>query len=403
MSSSSPKGVATTAIRKSRSILSGPKGTPQETICQVVDYGGTTGGSFISAMQSLARAVVRRGDRFVVVARDIPGSSWGGDLREAGAEVYFVRTGAEAVRVLQRIRPSIVHSHHNGFDLATLKTPANARIIWHARSHRQDVSLLARAKAVLKYRVFGRRVEKLITVSESLARECIAFSAPAHWVRAVKNGIDTERSRPPTPAERKAARDAFGIGAADRVVLFFERHPYKGGATLKLALEKLEDVRLLVVGGTKADRALFGGPPRVISLDRVLEAREAYWAADVLAFASENEAFGFVLAEALACGLPVAATDIPVVREICGRTFQAVLFPVRDGNAMAAALREAIGRSGLSGRDRIVERFSLERWTADILELYYSPGLETHGNRRPRAPLRRRPRGGARARTSKRP
>ncbi len=343
------------------------------TICQAIDYGGTTGGSFIPAIASLAKAATRRGDRFVVLARDIPGAIWGTDLEQAGAEVRFVRSHKELTDELRRISPSLVHSHHNLFDISVLQAPSRARIFWHARSHRQNQSVDARAKAILKYRVFGARVERLVAVSKAIADECIAFSAPPRWVRVVQNGIDTERFRPPTPAERAAARRSFGIAEDDRVVLFFERVPYKGGATLRLALKELPELSLLVVGGTQADRDLFGGPPRVISLERVAEARELYWAADVLAFASDNEAFGFVIAEALACGLPIAATDIPVVREICGDSDQVAIFPVREGAAMAAALRRIIGHTSTSGRERVIRHFSLERWTADILALYDSP------------------------------
>jgi glycosyltransferase involved in cell wall biosynthesis len=342
------------------------------TICQVADYGGTTAGSFIPAIASLSRAATRRGDHFVVLARDVPGSTWAPELETAGAEVRLVHGNKELMDALQRIQPAIVHSHYTTFDLPILGAPSKTRIFWHARSHREDVSVRARAKAVLKYRVFGRRVERLVAVSTALARECVEFSAPEPWVQVVQNGIDTERFRPPTPDERASSRRALGISERDRVVLFFERLPYKGGATLRLALNDLPELRLLVVGGAKADRDLFGGPPRVISIERVADTRSVYWAADVLAFASENEAFGFVLAEALACGLPVAATNIPVVREICGDSDQVAVFPVRDGAAMAVALSKMVGNKSLSGRERVIRHFSLERWTADILKLYDS-------------------------------
>jgi glycosyltransferase involved in cell wall biosynthesis len=343
------------------------------TICQAIDYGGTAGGSFIPAIASLARATTGRGDRFFVLARDVPGAEWGFDLERAGATVQFVHSHKELTDALQRIAPDLVHSHHNLFDLSVLRAPANPRIFWHARSHRENVSIDARARAILKYRVFGKRVERLVAVSKAIAEECIAFAAPPNWVHVVQNGIDTERFRPPEPHERAAARAAFGIHESDRVVLFFERVPYKGGATLRLALKELPELRLLVVGGTKADRDLFGAPPRIISIDTVMEPRDAYWAADVLAFASENEAFGFVIAEGLACGLPLAASDIPAVREICADSDQVAIFPLRDGPAMAAALKKMIGRRSLSGRERIIKHFSLERWTADILHLYDTP------------------------------
>jgi hypothetical protein len=54
--------------------------TSQRTVCQVIDYGGRTAGSFIPALAALARAVVARGDRFVVTATRVPGAQWSPEL-----------------------------------------------------------------------------------------------------------------------------------------------------------------------------------------------------------------------------------------------------------------------------------------------------------------------------------
>ena len=68
----------------------------QRTICQVMDYGGPTAGSFIPALVSLASAVVRNGDRFAVIARTTPHATWPAQLEAAGATVRlrFCRYGS---------------------------------------------------------------------------------------------------------------------------------------------------------------------------------------------------------------------------------------------------------------------------------------------------------------------
>jgi UDP-glucose:(heptosyl)LPS alpha-1,3-glucosyltransferase len=187
----------------------------------------------------------------------------------------------------------------------------------------------------------------------------------------VYNGIDPGRFRFPTPEERSSARARFGIAPSDRVVLFFERRPYKGGATLRRAFAKLPEHRLLVLGGSEAALDLFGTQPRVIASARIADARQAYWAADALAFPSEIEAFGVVLIEALACGLPIAASDIPVVHEICDGVESVFIYPTGDAQALADALERASSCTSIeSGRARVIERFSLEGWTRDVLALY---------------------------------
>ncbi len=341
-------------------------------VCQVIDYRAPTGGSFIPALTHLSRAIAGHGDRFAVLASDIPGASWPSELAAAGAEVQLVRNGRDVAESLRRLRPHVVHSHFNRFDIEAALADHHARVFWHVHSHRERFSAVARARAFAKYGVVGRaRVEAVITVSQAMQTECIQWFAPRDRVRVLYNGIDIEHFRPPTRQERDDARAALGIAPGEPVVLFFERVAYKGGAVVKRALQQLSGYRLIVVGGTREDRERFGDPPRVIAVERAADARRLYWAADVLAFASEREAFGLVLVEALACGIPIAASDIPVVHEICDGVENVRLFEVGNAQGLATAIEGALRYSSTSqGRVRALDRFSLDRWTGDMLELY---------------------------------
>ncbi len=341
------------------------------TIAQVVDYGGTTGGSFIPALGVLGRAAGRQGDRLTVIATEVSGAVWPAELRAAGVDVHLVRNERGVVDALRGLRPAIVHAHFTRYDLPVLRAADGADVFWHVHSHREDDSPAARAKALLKYRLFGRRVAAFVAVSQEIAREIVAWSGPARRVRVVPNGIDVDRFRPPSPAERLAARTALGIAPGDRVALFFERVPYKGGATVRAALARSPGVRALVAGGSAADRAAFGPAPRTIALERAADARALYWAADALAFASDREAFGYVLAEAMACGLPVAASDIAIVDEICGDAESVRRFPVGDATALARALEAAMDvRDRAAARLRVVGRFNVDGWAEQMLRLY---------------------------------
>lgn len=61
-----------------------------------------------------------------------------------------------------------------------------------------------------------------------------------------------------------------------------------------------------------------------------------YYNAQLLVAASTMEGFDLPVLEAMACGLPVVASDIPVHRELFGSA--ARLFPVGDADALAAAV-----------------------------------------------------------------
>ncbi len=77
---------------------------------------------------------------------------------------------------------------------------------------------------------------------------------------------------------------------------------------------------------------------------------QLYRSADIFVFPSLCESFGHPLVEAMAAGLPVLASDIPVHREICGPA--AAYFPPRDAATLAGVLRHFLiddsARSALS-------------------------------------------------------
>jgi alpha-1,3-rhamnosyl/mannosyltransferase len=64
-----------------------------------------------------------------------------------------------------------------------------------------------------------------------------------------------------------------------------------------------------------------------------------YTAAHALVFPSSDEGFGLAPVEALACGTPVVACDVPAVREVLGDRAQ--LLPAHDLDALVSAAQEA--------------------------------------------------------------
>ena len=80
-----------------------------------------------------------------------------------------------------------------------------------------------------------------------------------------------------------------------------------------------------------------------------------YRAADVLVLPSRLEAYGMVVTEALAVGLPVVATAVGGVPEALGRTSDGppgLLVPPGDADALGAALGAWLGDAGLRERLR---------------------------------------------------
>jgi glycosyltransferase involved in cell wall biosynthesis len=65
---------------------------------------------------------------------------------------------------------------------------------------------------------------------------------------------------------------------------------------------------------------------------------------------SEVEGFGIAVLEAMACGVPVACSDIPPLREVTRGGKGGVLFPVGDAGALAAALVRLLNDKAFAAR-----------------------------------------------------
>jgi glycosyltransferase-like protein len=189
----------------------------------------------------------------------------------------------------------------------------------------------------------------------------------------VGNGVDTARFRPPTPEQRARARAALGLRDRLAVLSVGGIEPRKGSLTLlegfALAHAALRDrdPLLLVAGGAtlfdyrdeitrftdrrdalglEADVRLLGpvGDDELLAL---------YHAADVFALPSAKEGFGLVVLEALACGVPAIVSALDVFASFLADGRDALMAPVGDPAALAAALQRAATDRALRDRLRV--------------------------------------------------
>ena len=226
--------------------------------------------------------------------------------------------------------------------------------------------------------------DRLLCVSEPwvdrLQRE---FGVDAGLVR---NGVDAERFRPPRDAaERRAARAAADLDGRLAVLTVGGIEPRKGSLTLLDGFARLRaalperDPLLVIAGGStlfdyRHELARFDERLRELGVAehvRVLGPQEPeqierlFRAADVFAFPSVKEGFGLAALEALAAELPVVASDIEVFRGFLDDGRNALLTPVGDGAALAAALERIACDPALADRLRAGGRDVVARFTWD--------------------------------------
>jgi glycosyltransferase involved in cell wall biosynthesis len=161
--------------------------------------------------------------------------------------------------------------------------------------------------------------------------------------RLIPNGVDCDRFRP--GAGRRAE---FGIPEDRFIVLMVSALiPSKRIEVGVEAVSRVPGAHLVVAGdgplrtriASLASAALPGRFTRLsLSPDRM---PILYQSADVFLHCSKDESFGSVFGEAMACGLPIVAHDMPRVRWIVGD--EEFLVDTNDSAAIAASLECARG------------------------------------------------------------
>jgi glycosyltransferase involved in cell wall biosynthesis len=213
-------------------------------------------------------------------------------------------------------------------------------------------------RAVRAFRRFAyddtaRRADAVVVISEFVRGRAVErLGLDPGRVHVASLGVDLERFRP-----AEGEREPFLLYPA-------RAWPHKNHARLLEAFALLRrsrpELRLVLTGG---GHAATPRPPGVelrgsLSLD---ELAALYRRAACLVFPSLYEGFGLPPLEAMASGCPVAASDLPAIREVRGDA--AVLFDPDDPDAIAAAVEQALARSEeLSARGP--SRAALFTWAA---------------------------------------
>lgn len=205
--------------------------------------------------------------------------------------------------------------------------------------------LPATRKAVL---AAGRDAAGLLSVSEAMKRSMVALGMEADKVRVHYTGVDLDRF---APQDRAAAKARFHLDGP--VVLCVGNLITRKGQDLLIrALPDLPRVTLLLAGHGP-DRAAYqrlaeeiGVAERVGFLGAVPheDLPALYCAADVMALPSASEGLANAWVEALACGTPIAISDVGGARELLTDA-QAGRIVEREPEALAAALREMLAQA----------------------------------------------------------
>ncbi len=284
-----------------------------------------------------------QGDDTVIVGRAIP-------VRGNGsvARIAFGPQIASAVgRALREFKPDVIHVHEPLVPSVSMHVVlrANAPVVatFNSNVGRERASSLWFQLAVPMIRPVWNKLAKRIAVSEA-ARHSVCSRMGDGNLRIVPNGVAVSRFANAMPAAVPPGRHLLFVGRLE------ERKGFPVAVSAFAELARLyADLRLLVIGDGAERSAVDQLEPdvraRVDMLGRVDDDRLASYlkAADVyIGPALGGESFGIVLAEAMAAGKQIVASDIDGYRDVARDGLEALLVSPGDAAALVAAVQEVL-------------------------------------------------------------
>ncbi len=242
----------------------------------------------------------------------------------------------------------------------------------------------------------GRRAPRVVTPSNA-SREAIAkhYKIDPGKIHVIPNGVDPDRFHPGDDSGRMpeirrrfnlGKQYVFTLGAGERhknthtlveAFALFHRHrpdyqlviagQWRGEGRGGYIAELKNRVKILGIEGAVVFAGYVPDEDRLALLS----------GAALLGFPSLAEGFGLPPLEAMACGVPVIASDLAVIREVCGEA--AILVPPTDRDALAFEMERVTGDATL--RQSLVEKglqqargFTWDRAAERLLEVFRTLG-----------------------------
>lgn len=297
----------------------------------------------------------------------------------------FIDLGNRFKKLMERLsfgKNSYRHLMDHGYDAIIITKPYDFPLVWLLKKRGYKGLIIFHTGGTDFFRsdrFFSSAVDFFIACSEYTGKQNSQhYSRKFH---VIPNGVNTEMfsPKPTNPEWRKKfniPRDAPLIMTVGRIV------GWKGLETIVQAIVQIPDVYYLYIGKGPHEKQLLELAQTLSITHRLRSAGalphdripEVMQQADIFAQPSiGEEAFGITVIEAMACGLPVIASDQGGMREIITHQKDGLLLPPGDINAWELAIRDILQKPDQqtslmahNARNTAVERFTWASVSAQL-------------------------------------
>lgn len=292
-----------------------------------------------------------------VITSEVSEPSFLAELRAAGAEVSVLPRFRRhpfkfliGVRAIVRLeKPAVVQSWMYLANIVSIAVPHNTPVVWSFHGETLSHKLLPRIVELALVPLSYFFPSAIVFPSQAALRNYKRAGFKSGISEYIHNPVDTSLFFPDAEAGKnyrfsRSYPSGTVIGCAARW------HQEKGHLhlfdSLRKALDDGADITLVCVGRGMDDRSAEvkeavrarGLEGRVLLFGLETDMRGFYNSLDLLVVPSKTEAFGNVIIEAYACGLPVVSTSCGGPLEIIAN--KEYIVPVEDVYAMGSTLHK---------------------------------------------------------------
>ncbi|GAA2082827.1 glycosyltransferase family 1 protein [Actinomadura alba] len=285
------------------------------------------------------------------------------------AHAFFWTSGLAALAGAKDLDIPVVQTYHT----LGLEQPRPS-----AADHAGHVQRIRLEKAI------GLTADAVIPTCGDEADQLLRMSVPRPRIEVVPTGVDIEQFTPQGPA--------YPRGEKRRLLVLSDLGEREDVRTAIQALSRIPDAELVIAGGPPreefetdeavhrlkviakeagvADRVTFLGQVEHKNVPRLLRS------ADLLLTLSWGKTFGMAPLEAMACGVPVVATDVGGNSDTIIENVTGLHVPARRPGEVAKLVRSLLSDPtqlnalGIAAADRARSRYSWPRVAGETAKVY---------------------------------
>ena len=300
----------------------------------------------------------------------------------------------------QKNKNSIIHAHGTSTINADIVTAHSCHKAWYKYSIKNVRGLNGKIKKIInplhylimmieKLQYSSKNLKKVVAISEVVKKELIEnYGIDEEIISVIYNGTNIDEFNPKNISlYKKEIRYRHNIREDEIVLLFVAAEFNRKG--LKFILEAMKNLsnvpKLMVVGGDNKNEfellsKQYNIEQNVIFVGKTSEVEKYYAASDIFVFPTTYEAFGQVITEAMATGIPVITSKCAGASELVEDKKDAILLEdptdIRELTEKIEkllkneSLRNEIGKNGR----KKIELYTWEKTSKEMLKLYNDIG-----------------------------